>query len=344
MAWVAGQQLQGGKYTIERELGRGRFGITYLAKEKNSDRLVIKTLNDDLLNSLNQTERDRLEQMFWQEAVKLATCSHPYIVKAGEPFKEGSQWCLAMEYIDGIILADRRQQVLSESEALSYIQQIGEALIQVHQKHLIHRDIRPENIMVRVRDGKPEAVLIDFGLALDFDHNLTTARTRETSEGFTPLELYSQSQPTGAYTDVYALAATLYVLLTGKRPVSALQRKLNHTRLIPPKQLNTQISDRINRRILEGMELEAKKRPQSMGEWLDSLGMTNLNATTTATNAAVSVSEPNNRINWSVFWTAVGAIVALLVGIPAWIAIFKPDTADNIPAQAVPNPQLTKTP
>ncbi len=71
---VGGQQLQGGKYTIEKELGRGRFGITYLAKQKNGDRLVIKTLNDDLLNSLPQEERDRLESMFWKEAVKLTRC------------------------------------------------------------------------------------------------------------------------------------------------------------------------------------------------------------------------------------------------------------------------------
>lgn len=186
MAWVAGEQLQGGKYTIERELGRGRFGITYLAKDKNGDRLVIKTLNNLLLNSLNQPERDRLESMFWQEAVKLTQCRHPHIVQAGEPFKEGNQWCMAMEYIDGISLADRRQKVLSESEALTYTQQIGEALIQVHQNHLIHRDVRPENIIVRVRSGKPEVVLIDFGLALDFDRNLTAARTKEISEGFTP--------------------------------------------------------------------------------------------------------------------------------------------------------------
>lgn len=74
MAWVAGDQLQGGKYTIERELGRGRFGITYLVKNKNGDRLVIKTLNDDLLKSLSQSERERLETMFWQEAVKLTRC------------------------------------------------------------------------------------------------------------------------------------------------------------------------------------------------------------------------------------------------------------------------------
>ncbi len=340
MAWVAGEQLQGGKYTIERELGRGRFGITYLAKDKNGDRLVIKTLNNLLLNSLNQPERDRLESMFWQEAVKLTQCRHPHIVQAGEPFKEGNQWCMAMEYIDGISLADRRQKVLSESEALTYTQQIGEALIQVHQNHLIHRDVRPENIIVRVRSGKPEVVLIDFGLALDFDRNLTAARTKEISEGFTPLELYSQQgPPTGAYTDIYSLAATLYVLLTGKIPVSAIKRKLNHVNLDPPQKLNPQISDRVNRMILQGMMLDPKKRPQSMREWLDSLGLMSLAASATP---PASTSNLDKKINWSVVWTAVGAIVTLVVGIPAWITIFNSPKTDNSPANTTPVPSLSK--
>jgi serine/threonine protein kinase len=120
MAWVAGNQLQGGKYTIERELGRGRFGITYLAKNKNGDRQVIKTLNDDLLNSLSLEDRGRLETMFWQEAVKLSRCQHEHIVQVAEPFKEKEHWCLVMEYVDGVSLADRRQPILSEPEALRY--------------------------------------------------------------------------------------------------------------------------------------------------------------------------------------------------------------------------------
>jgi serine/threonine protein kinase len=182
-----------------------------------------------------------------------------------------------MEYIDGISLADRRQPILSETEAIRYIQQIGEALIVVHQERLIHRDIHPGNIFLRVRQGKSEAVLIDFGLALEFDSVLTTKRAKQTSEGFTPLELYAQhTRPTGAYSDIYSLAATLYVLLTGKMPVSALQRKIRKTRLVAPKKYNPQISDRTNRAILTGMELESQKRSQSMREWLDLLGLSSL--------------------------------------------------------------------
>ncbi|BAY12524.1 serine/threonine protein kinase [Calothrix sp. NIES-2098] len=318
MAWVAGDQLQGGKYTIERELGRGRFGITYLVKNKNGDRLVIKTLNDSLLNSLSQEDRARLETMFWQEAVKLSRCRHEHIVQVAEPFKENEHWCLVMEYVDGISLADRRQPILAEPEALRYIQQIGEALIVVHENRLIHRDVHPGNIFLRVRNGQAEAVLIDFGLALDFDHILTTNRTKETSEGFTPPELYAQyTKPTGAYSDIYSLAATLYVLITGKTPVSALKRKIDNAPLVEPKKYNPQISDRTNRAILTGMKLDPKQRSQSMREWLDSLGL--IGETPQPEQTVTSHTNLNREKN--INWTAIAAIGTLLSGIAALIAL-----------------------
>ncbi|WP_138504180.1 serine/threonine protein kinase [Nostoc sp. PA-18-2419] len=342
MAWVAGDRLQGGKYTIERELGRGRFGITYLVKNQNGDRQVIKTLNDNLLNSLNQLERGRLETMFWQEAVKLTQCKHKHIVQVAEPFKEGEHWCLVMEYVDGVSLADRRQQILSESEALRYIKQIGEALIKVHENRLIHRDVHPGNIFLRVREGQPEAVLIDFGLALDFDHILTTSRTKETSEGFTPPELYAQhTKPTGAYSDIYSLAATLYVLLTGKTPVSALKRKVDNAPLVEPKKHNPQISDRTNRAILIGMKLDQKQRSQSMREWLDSLGLTGENLQPSVIEPPKTNSNWERNIQfWGVVIAAIAVFVSLLAAIPSWIPIFNPS---NKPSQS-PSPSSTKTP
>jgi eukaryotic-like serine/threonine-protein kinase len=174
MAWVAGEQLQGGKYTIERELGRGRFGITYLVRNRKSDRLVIKTLNDSLLNSLSQEDRARLETMFWQEAVKLSRCRHEHIVQVAEPFKEKEHWCLVMEYVDGVSLADRRQPILAEPEALRYIQQIGEALIVVHENRLIH-------------------VLIDFGIAKELVPTTLSSTGNAGNHGFAPYEQISKA-------------------------------------------------------------------------------------------------------------------------------------------------------
>ncbi|MDB9305439.1 serine/threonine-protein kinase [Nodularia spumigena CS-591/12] len=264
MAWVSGQQLQGGKYVIEQELGKGGFGITYRAKDNNGRLVVIKTLNEQVQR---RPDFANFQQDFLNEAIKLAKCSHPHIVRIYEVIHEDVLWCMVMEYIDGEDLASRveNQGVLAEAEALSYIQQIGEALIVVHNNGLLHRDIKPQNIMLR--SGKSEAVLIDFGIARDFSPNLTQTHTQLLSDGFAPIEQYDQRAKRGAYTDVYALAATLYFVLTGEVPTMSPIRAIG-TQLIAPKQINFSISDRLNQAILQGMALKPENRPQSVQEWL----------------------------------------------------------------------------
>ncbi|MEQ9232552.1 serine/threonine protein kinase [Coleofasciculus sp. E2-BRE-01] len=164
-------------------------------------------------------------------------------------FKEGDQVCLVMEYIQGQDLTHANR--LTEKEALRYIRQIGSALMVVHENNLVHRDVRPANIIMR--QGKREAVLIDFGLAVGFDHPLTTINPT-TADGFTPLELYHVDAERGAYTDVYSLAATLYQLLTGEKPPSVRDRSLARAKLKPPQDVNPQMSDRtIYRTICSGL-------------------------------------------------------------------------------------------
>jgi eukaryotic-like serine/threonine-protein kinase len=332
MAWVAGDQLQGGKYTIEKDLGRGRFGTTYLVKKKNDDRVVIKTLNDQLLQSLSQPERDRLETIFLREAMKLAQCRHQHIVAVEEHFKEGEHLCLVMEYISETSLADLHPPILSEPDALRYIQQIGEALIVVHQNGLIHRDIHPGNILLRNREGKLEAVLIDFGLTLDFDHILTTSRTKDVSDGFTPPELYTKNTIARAYSDIYSLAATLYKLLTGKTPVDAVKRKLDGEHLVSPKEFNPQISDRVNQAILTGMRLDPKERSQSVQEWLDLLVLVQDTKTTAA-------PKPINWVAVTAIATLIAAIGTFLSGMAGW----KPSPSPS-PTSVSPSPSSSKIP
>lgn len=264
MAWASGQQLQGGKYTIEQQLGEGGFGITYLATDNYGHYVVIKTLNDQVQR---RPDFAKFQQDFLNEAIKLAKCNHPHIVQIYEVIHEDSLWCIVMEYIDGENLASlvENQSVLSEAEALRYIQQIGEALTVVHNNGLLHRDIKPHNIMLR--SGKSEAVLIDFGIAREFSQNLTQTHTQMLCDGFAPVEQYDRRAKRGAYTDVYALAATLYCLLTGEIPTMAPIRAIG-TQLEEPTNINSGISEKVNQAILKGMELKPENRPQSIQEWL----------------------------------------------------------------------------
>ncbi|MEI2582186.1 serine/threonine-protein kinase [Scytonema sp. PRP1] len=268
MAWADGQGLQDGKYTIDKRLGEGGFGITYRAKDNHGRYVVIKTLNETV-----QRRRDfvRFQQDFLNEAIKLAKCNHPYVVRIDEVIQEDSLWCIVMEYIDGEDLASRveNQGALPEEEALPYIRQIGEALTVVHNNGLLHRDIKPQNIMLR--SGKSEAVLIDFGIAREFTQNLTQTHTQMLADGFAPIEQYDKRAKRGAYTDVYALAATLYSLLTQEVPTMAPLRAIG-TLLEEPKKINPSISDKVNQAILKGMEIKPENRPQSVQEWLTFLG------------------------------------------------------------------------
>lgn len=268
MTWQPGQKLQRGKYTIEKILGQGGFGITYLVKDKQGNHSVIKTLNDYLQSQYNFA---KYQQDFMNEALRLAKFRHPHIVRVDEVIQEGEEWCMVMEYIDGENLANRvwHQGVLPELEGLRYIQQIGEALTLIHNDGLLHRDIKPLNIMLR--QNCTEAVLIDFGIAREFTPNLTQTHTQSLSEGFAPIEQYDWRAKRGAYTDVYALAATLYCILTGQIPMPSPIRAYS-MELEAPKQINPKISDRVNHAILQGMAMKPEARPQSVPEWLAILG------------------------------------------------------------------------
>ncbi len=266
MIWKPGKLIQRNKYQIAEILGVGGFGVTYRAQEQLSQRTVaIKTAND-LIQS--KPDFNKYQERFIQEAFRLAKCNHPHIIRVDNVCTEDGLWCMVMEYIAGNNLEQYviKRGALSESEAILYTRQIGEALHYIHQQGLLHRDVKPTNIMLR--QSQPEAILIDFGLAREFIAGKTMTHTNWHSECFAPIEQYRLRDKRDAYTDVYALAATLYYQLTGVQPLPA-QFRWQGANLIPPVKHNPHISDRLNRAIIQGMALESHNRPQSIPEWLE---------------------------------------------------------------------------
>lgn len=283
---LIGKTLQGGKYTLEQELGRGGFGITFRATHRYLGQfVVIKTLNESLRRQPNFAEFDR---KFQDEARRLASCVHPNIVRVSDFFVEDSQPYMVMDYIPGQNLGDvvLPNRPLPEAVAIIYITQIGAALKAVHQKNLLHRDIKPQNIILR--QNTQEVVLIDFGIAREFTPGVTQNHTNMVSDGYAPPEQYfTQGKYTPA-TDVYGLAATLYTLLTGQVPIAAILRTSQP--MPTPRDLQPQLSTTVSQAVMRGMTVEAQNRPATVDEWLSLL--TNSQSASTGPTVAVM---PGNR-------------------------------------------------
>ena len=272
MIWQKGHKLQGGRYVIEKVLGEGGFGITYkVLHTALRAYLVIKTLNDDLRY---EPDFDKYEEKFKQEArilKKLSDQKNKNIVRVTDLFEENKIWYLVMDFVEGESLQDLvKKRKLSETEAVNYIRQVGEALVVCHNKNLFHRDAHPGNIMIQ-EDGT--AILIDFGLAGEIIPSSRYEGFKAFAHPiFAPYEQgYGERKPT---IDVYTLAASLYYAVTRNPPARGSERFIQvifnsqSDPLIPPEQYNPDISNNLKLAIEKGMKLEPQFRPQSMVKWL----------------------------------------------------------------------------
>ncbi|MFP4220358.1 MAG: SUMF1/EgtB/PvdO family nonheme iron enzyme [Phormidium sp.] len=264
MVWQPGTKIFGDRYTVAKRLKTGGFGITYLVNGPRGRQWVLKTLKDEVMTEAEYIPyRDKFLRDFDRETAKIAICRHRHIVQVENHFIHEGLPCMVMEYIQGQDLAERvmRGGALPEVVALRYIREVGEALMVMHEKGLLHRDIKPQNIMVRL--PADEAVLIDFGIAREFIPNLTQTHTIALTPCFAPIEQYDEQEHRGEFTDVYALAATLYYLLTGKLPPIATMR-VRRDRLAIPKYWSPELGNAIQ----QGMAIEPDDRTQTVADWL----------------------------------------------------------------------------
>ena len=270
MYWKRGTVI-GDRYEIIDILGQGAFGITFKAKHRQLDAFcVIKSIGPWVRKQPNY---DRFVQQFRKEGRRLAELAqqkpHPHIVRVFDLFQEedtaysGEIDCMVMEFIPGRDLYKGvvKGGKLPEAEAVHYVQQIGDALIEVHKRGLVHWDVTPLNIMIR---PDKEAVLIDFGIAGDCPPSSFSKKFG--NEVFAPYEQLLK-RVREKQCDIYTLGASLYYAVTGQEPTLSNARKLDNEPLIAPREY-ARVSSQVNDAILWAMELEPEDRPSSMEEWL----------------------------------------------------------------------------
>lgn len=256
-------ELQG-RYRIEKELGRGGFGAVYKAWDANLSRFCAVKENMD-------TSPEAARQ-FQREASVLANLTHPNLPRVTDHFTiQGQGQYLVMDFVEGDDLASiaQHQQQTPFTQTLDWIVQVADALVYLHSRQppVLHRDIKPANIRV-TPDGK--AMLVDFGLVKMYDPSMmTTMGARAVTPGYAPPEQYGLGR-TDARSDIYALSATMYRMLTGVEPMESVQRAAGG-QMAPANEFNREVPAGVSQVLDRAMSLDPRQRFQTAVEFKQAL-------------------------------------------------------------------------
>ncbi len=263
------------RYRIASLLGRGGMGAVYRGWDL---RLNIPVALKEMLPQADMDEAmlEELRHQFQQEAEILARLQHPNLVRVTDYFSIDRLTYLVMDYVDGVSMAEliKRDGARPESQVLGWAAQLLDALSYCHSQGIFHRDIKPQNVIVRP-NGTP--ILVDFGLVKFW--NPDDPRTRTVLRGmatpqYAPPEQYDPGKGhTDERSDIYSLGATLYHALTGEVPPSATQRIAYSGRLRTPRTIVPGVSDRTEKAILKAVELNRDSRWPTAADMAKGLGV-----------------------------------------------------------------------
>jgi serine/threonine-protein kinase len=263
------------RYRIADLVGQGGMGAVYKADDlRLTGRIcAVKEVLPELFGGPGMDEQTH--DQFYREASTLARLDHPNLPKVSDYFSENGREYLVMDFVPGRDLrqlldeARRQDTYLAEETVLGWATQLCEALTYLHTQEppVVHRDIKPSNIKLTPRGV---VKLVDFGLVKllqpDDSRTVTVVQGRGTA-AYTPLEQYGgDTGHTDIRSDIYALGATFYHLLTGQAPADSKERFLKPGSLIPPRDLNPRISPQVERAILGAMAQHPDDRPASAEE------------------------------------------------------------------------------
>jgi hypothetical protein len=271
-----GGRLQHDRFQILESVGAGAQGTVYRANDSNFGEIALKHYEFD--SAMADSERQSLENSIRNEAKLLRKLTHPVLAKVFDIFHENGDIFLTMEYVAGPTLKEdlvrRNHAPLRTTDLMEWAMQLLDALMHVHANNVVHRDIKPENLKA-VEDGKGKSQirLLDFGLAKDM-------KKGSLNWGWTPPYAPPEQMkflPTDGRADLYALAATLYHLGTGRKPESAQDRAIavrdrKPDPLQPPHMLaGSSIPKSVSAVLMKAMELNPEQRIHSAAEMRDAL-------------------------------------------------------------------------
>jgi tRNA A-37 threonylcarbamoyl transferase component Bud32 len=204
-----------GRYKLEAKLGSGGMSTVYLARDTTLDRQVaVKVMHREMSEQADQLQR------FRQEARAVAKLSHPNVVAVIDAGEDGGHPYIIFEYVEGETLKQRINRVgaLEAQEALAYAIEIARGLTVAHARHMVHRDIKPQNVLI---DSEGRAKLTDFGISrqLEQDGMTATGRVLGTTDYVAPEQ--AMGHPVDQRSDIYSLGVVLYEMLTGQVPFGA---------------------------------------------------------------------------------------------------------------------------
>lgn len=275
-----------GRYLVGRVLGEGGFGITYIGRDLVlNQRVAIKEFYPSgsaarhsttslAVHSISEADDEIIEKGrsgFLKEAQAIARFRDvPSVVNVNDFFMENGTSYIVMEYLDGQSL----QQWLKEKGPVrdfgtlyEMLRPVMDGLEKVHQAGIIHRDISPSNLMM---NGSGEIKILDFGTARGFGQDNEKSLSVVLKPGFAPVEQYRKHGKQGPWTDVYALCATIYKLLTGVTPESSVDRMMEDT-LNPPSALGAIITPKQEKALMAGLAVDPEKRTRSVAQLIKEL-------------------------------------------------------------------------
>ncbi|MEP3636435.1 MAG: protein kinase [Paracoccaceae bacterium] len=282
-----GSTLMHGQFTIERFLNAGGFGITYEARDSLDRRVVIKECfpgafcrrSKALVSArsrAHQSELGSIVRLFVQEARSLAKMNHPNIVGVHQVFEENNTAYMALDFVDGRDLLDIIEDPkdgLTPDEVKNILRKTLDAVEFIHEQGILHRDISPDNILL---DADKNPVLIDFGAAREeaTQKSRVLSALRVVKDGYSPQEFYIAGSDQGAYSDLYALGASFFHLLTDELPPNS-QARLSAVAsgdpdpYVPLKGRIKGYDDAFLSAIDKSLAILPKDRIASAGDWID---------------------------------------------------------------------------